>query len=189
MASAAYEAFLAKDYERAMELYEPLARSGSIKAMLVLANIYNASDVRSQREIQDFDAARYWYEKAFEKGRVAEAALALGDIHFAGRGVPIDYKKSLHYYKEFEVTTSAVGLFRLAIMYEVGLGTGKDVRKARRLYARAAKLGNIYARKNLGVLLWKYWRNPVGPLLRLSAICQGMFFFIFKKNSPRIRVR
>lgn len=186
-AAEAQEAYLRRNYAKALELYKPLAHLGSPKAMITLARIYDGGDPVAARDFQNFEAARYWYEKALTEANLTEAALGLGAMHFLGRGVPVDYEKSFSYYQKFESTTSAIGLLRLGVMYETGRGVRKDFNKARELYSRAAKLGNIYARKNLGLLLWKHWHRPWGLCLRIGAICQGTWFFIFKKNSPRIR--
>jgi TPR repeat protein len=180
-------AFKRKDWGAAIERYERLARLGSPEAMMRLARIYDAGEASSAKEFRDLEAARYWYEMAYSKADLVGAALGLGEIYHFGRGVPVDYEKAFSYYKRFEGTTSAVGLMRLGIMYQLGHGVQQDAEKARWLYGRAAKLGNIFARKNLGVLLWKHWHNPKGLFLWGWAICQAIYFFIFKRTSARIR--
>jgi TPR repeat protein len=184
---AARAALKREDWTTAIHLYEPLARLGSTEAMMGLALIYDSGSWTSARSFQDFQAARYWYDKAYVQGNLVQAALGLGNIYYLGRGVPVNYDKAFNYFKLFEETNEPVGLRRLAVMYQLGESVKRDAGKACQLYSKAAKLGNIIARKNLGVLLWQEWRNPKGLLLWGWAICQGIWFFAFKKTSPRVR--
>jgi TPR repeat protein len=175
------------DWVTAIALYRPLAELGSPQAMIRLADIYYASETSTAHVFQNYQAARYWFEKAYYKGGLIGGILGLGSIYFFGHGVPKNNKKSFDYYKTLEHTDCAVGLLRLGVMYEIGAGTMRNFRKARDLYTRSAKLGNIYARKNLGVLLWKHWRNPAGLLLWVLAIGHGMMISLVKEDSPRLR--
>lgn len=73
------------DYEKAVKLYTPLAKSGNAEAQYVLGMMYRAG----RGVTQDYNMARKWYRLAAEQGHPI-AQFYLGWIYAKGKGVPKD---------------------------------------------------------------------------------------------------
>jgi TPR repeat protein len=168
----------------AQRLFNILADTGSKPALLALAIIYE----RGGNGIpQDYGSARVWYERAYKEGNSVEAALALGRMYYLGQGGIIDYDKAYFYYSKFENTKQPIGLLRLGSMLAMGKGTTMDIAKAKELFKRSAKLGNIHARKNWAVLEVKHGNIVLGISLWIWAIIQGVPLAFFRTNDKRLR--
>jgi len=76
----------------AKKWFEKAAAQGDYPAMLELAMI----DHRQR----DYSAASQWFNKAFEVGRSAFAALMLGDYYYYGKGVKTDIGQAISWYKK-----------------------------------------------------------------------------------------
>ncbi|MCS6627354.1 Ig-like domain-containing protein [Roseibacterium beibuensis] len=79
---------------------------------------------------------------------VPDAALLLADMYVSGEGVDRDYAEAREIYET--MPTSAMALYRLAILHDNGFGGPLDDEKAVELYLQAAKLGNADAMYTLG---------------------------------------
>jgi localization factor PodJL len=66
--------------------------------------------------------------------------------------VPQNYKEAAGWFERAAKRGLAPSQFRLGTMYEKGLGVGKDLQEARRLYLAAADKGNPKAMHNIAVL-------------------------------------
>lgn len=196
MEAEAFAALKANNGGKALELFEKLAASGSGMASYCVGDIYLHGQGGVKSNIAE---ARKWYQRALSSSVsiVSQyAAFKLGYIYEAGYddegrfGAAIDNMKAFNYYKLLEHSDIAMGAgqLRLGIMYEMGKGTPKDLKKAMELYRRAAHLGHVIATKNLGVLKLKTGHIIPGLLLWASAILEGIFLGIFKRNSPRIKM-
>ncbi len=180
----ANEAFLRGDYATARNLLEVLASTGSKSALIVLAAVYERGNSDVPR---DFVKARYWYERALAEANSAWAALNLGNYYYLGYGVPIDYAKAFSYYSRLKDNKDPIALLRLGVHYETGQGTEPDIHKAVECYRRAAKLGNIHARKQWGVLEVKHGNFLLGLFLWSWAIVQGLPLAFIDSTNKRIR--
>ncbi|HKU17927.1 MAG TPA: tetratricopeptide repeat protein [Candidatus Saccharimonadales bacterium] len=177
-------ALLAGDFATARDEFETLLRLGSKQALVGLATIYE----RGNKDVpKDVSKAIEYYERAFIEAKSAYAARMLGRFHYHGYGVPMDYDKAFYYYSKLENSTDAVGLLSLGWMYEMGRGVTEDVDKARMLYRRATKLGNIQARKHWGMLELKHGSPLLGVVLWGWAILQGIPLIIVKSDDSRLR--
>lgn len=177
-------AFLRGDFAMAREMFEVLAATGSKGALLALAKIYERGGTGV---CQDLTKARYWYERAFAEASSANAALWLGHFYCDGRGVPIDHKKAFFYYSRLANSNDAVALLRLGVLYESGQGVEKDIAKARDLYRRAAHLGNLFARKNWGVLEIRRGNWLLGLFQWAWASMQGTPLAFINADSKKLR--
>lgn len=184
LSQEANQALRDKDYDRAKSIYETLANNGSKTALLMLARI---NEHGGEGVVPDINVALYFYERAFKEGDLVEAGLALGRLYYLGAKIPKDHQKAFFYYSKFESSENIVGLLRLGTMYELGQGTKKDLKKAILLYGRAAKLGSIFARKNLGVLKIREGYFASGYFLWITAIIFSIPLFIFNQNDRRLR--
>jgi len=178
-------AFLQGDFSTARNLFEVLVATGSKSALLGLAAIYERgnSDVP-----QDFTKAKYWFERALASANSAKAALKLGNYYYLGFGVPVDYAKALSYYLRLKDNKDPIALYRLGVHYEKGQGTQQDIERAVDYYRRAARLGNIQARKQWGVLEVKNRNFLLGLFLWGWAIIQGVPLAFTRTNDKRLRV-
>lgn len=179
----AKKALSAGEYAVAKKKYETLAELGSKEALLALGCIFERGGVDVE---QDMEMARHWFERAWAEGQLVYAARALARMHYLGEGVPVDFRRSYSYLAPLEDTNNAAALFRLAVMYELGRGVPKDTKHARALYRRSARLNNIYARKNLGVLEVKRGNILIGFAIWGAAALHIISVGIRKKYDPRL---
>jgi TPR repeat protein len=204
--SELYEALAAqgrKDYQEALRLYTKLAALGSACARFNMANmlLYRHISGRGGRTprpeydpVPDDPAlAIKLFEQVYVSGdypRRLLAALKLGYIYERGLGVPTDYAKAYDYYEKVaseKDSVGAIGLLHLGIMYDCGEGVDKDWEKAKSFYRRSAKLGNLFARKNLGLLTTQSGNIPYGLWLWLSTVAEIAVVAMFNKDSLRFR--
>ncbi|MHB0774699.1 tetratricopeptide repeat protein [Halomonas sp. WWR20] len=80
------------EYERALELVQPMAERGDAHAQYSLGRMY----ARGQGLAQDYPEAARWYRKAAEQG-LTEAQYALGSLYANGEGLPRDPVKALRW--------------------------------------------------------------------------------------------
>ena len=180
----AKQALDVENYGDARDQYEILAGIGSKEALLALGYIYERGGKGVER---DYSAARYWFERSLNEGKAVRAALALGKFYYLGLGVPVDFVRSYSYLAKVEQSNDAVALLRLGVMFELGKGVPKNIDRARSLYRRSARLKNIFARKNLGVLEVKRGNVLIGLLLWSSAFLQGVTLGLIKRYDSRLQ--
>jgi localization factor PodJL len=81
------------------------------------------------------------------------AQYELADRYAEGRGgLPHDMAQAMKWFSKAAAQNLPPAQYRLAVLYEKGLGTPRDVEAARKLYAKAAEAGNVRAMHNLAVL-------------------------------------
>lgn len=76
----------------------------------------------------------------------------LGRLFFEGRGVPQDYRESVHWYRTAADQGFARAQSSLGFMYEQGLGVPRDYAEALQWYLKAADRGDADAEYNLGTM-------------------------------------
>lgn len=72
--------------------------------------------------------------------------------HHKGKGVDIDYREAVYWYKKAAKLGHAGAHYNLGYLYKHGWGVKKNVIKAVDFYKKAAKLGNADAQYNMGLL-------------------------------------
>ncbi len=75
-----------------------------------------------------------------------------GDTYFLGQGVPQDYAKALHYYRQTATCGYADAQNKLGLMYQHALGVAQSYTKAAKWYLLSAEQGDPGAENNLGLL-------------------------------------
>jgi len=86
-------AYHAGDYQKALRLWEPLAKQGYSDTQYNLGVMYSQG-----KGVPEDDAkAVHWWTKAAKQGD-AEAQLHLGLIYYKGQGVPKDDAKAAHWW-------------------------------------------------------------------------------------------
>ena len=127
------------------------------KARIIFQGAYNLGATEALTEIgrmdffghggaQSFATALKTFEKAAKEGD-ASAIKNLGFMYQVGRGVKVDYARSLKYYglaPDHPVIMNNVG-----VLYSQGLGVAKDTARAIRLFEQAMLGGDDSAPANL----------------------------------------
>ena len=87
------QAYNAKKYQKAFEIFKALAEQGSVDGQYNLGLMYGMGDGVSQ----DYAEAVKWYKKAAEQGN-ADAQFSLGYMYGKGWGVTQDYVQALMWF-------------------------------------------------------------------------------------------
>jgi Caspase domain/Sel1 repeat len=137
----------AKDYLKALPLFQTAAENGDMDGMYGLAWLYgNGLGV-----IQDRTQAKEWYQKAADLGH-AVAMTSLGSLYENGLGVTKDYAKAGAWYQKAADLGDDIAMGNLGYLYENGLGVAEDYSKAGAWYQKAAELGDAPSMTSLGSL-------------------------------------
>jgi hypothetical protein len=118
---AGEDAYLRQDYERALEEWVPLAKSGNIEAQNMLGYMYRYG----QGIPQNFEQAHYWYRLAAEQGH-ARAQNNLGAMYRQGLGVPQDFAEALRWFRRSAEQGNGAAQNHLGLMYFEGEGIAKN---------------------------------------------------------------
>lgn len=142
--AAAYER---NDFERAAELWEPLADKGEAEAMRNLAQLYRLGLGVTKNNRRAFEL----YRGAAEKG-LAEAQVNTAFLYLTGEGTPKDPGEAALWFARAADQGNALAQFNLGLMYEKGVGLDQDRELARELYRLAAEQGQTRAIARLEAL-------------------------------------
>lgn len=168
---------VAKDPKRALSCIQ---KATMLRSPEALKQIHTLLSLGKQAQThQDYQRAYGFYKQADSMGSI-EGAIYLGDLYFAGLGVPKDYKQAYFYYQSGFVRFWTSGYtwgdvrdeklamyvwgersrsvfyasFQLARMTDQGLGVPKESKKAFELYQRLllyAKQCNLYTNDHLQI--------------------------------------
>ena len=119
-----------KDEEKAAEYFKQAADLGYADAMFDLGGYY-------QNILIDSNKAKMWYQKAAELGH-AEAINCLGVIY---SDIEEDYEEAVKCYERAVELEVPMAYRNLALCYRDGQGVEQDLKKAEKLFAKAAELG------------------------------------------------
>ncbi len=141
---AAYEN---EDYEKAMQILQPLAKQGNSQAQITMGIMYdNGLGVPT-----DPARALDWYIKAAEQG-IPVVQHDVGVKYFQGIGTKQDYLKAARWWKLSSDAGLADSQFNLGLIYYRGLGVQKDLKEAMNLFRRAAEQDHAQAQYSLAVM-------------------------------------
>lgn len=152
---SAFEAYYAKNYKKAFELFEALAKKGYSEAQFNVGMMY---DFGRGVALNDNKAA-YWYRKAAEQG-LSEAQYNLGLMYNEGEGVPKSYTQAVLWYRKAAEQNDGEAQYKLSVMYVLGDGVTKNYTKAIHWARSSASLGNPDAQLHLGNLYKKRGNVP-----------------------------
>ncbi len=141
------EAYQAKDYNRALEILEPLAEQGNSQAQVTLGIMYD----NGHGVPLDQSEAIKWYIKAAKQG-VPVVQHDVGVKYFQGQGVKQDYEQAAYWWEQSASAGLSESQFNLGLMYYRGLGIEQDYKKASELFFAAAKQGHGNAQYSLAVM-------------------------------------
>lgn len=137
-------AFKAKDYARALQLWQPLAQEGNADAQYNLGLLYH----KGWGVARDMKQAQEWYTQAANQGQT-DAMYNLGVMYASGDGVFRSDRQALPLFEHAAARSHLPSMYNLGVMYAYGFGTGQDAAKAVELWTRAAEQGNPEARAAL----------------------------------------
>ena len=140
-----YAAFKMGDYQKALEIWKPLAEKGSTAAQLSLGAMYE----QGQGVAQDYAEAAKWYERAAAGGH-ASAQYNLALLYETGRGVPRDLERAAYWFRKAAEQGDRDSAYNLGVIYATGFGKGvttdpKEAAEALKWLGRAASKGHPQA--------------------------------------------
>lgn len=134
-------------FERAAEIWEPLAKEGDPEALRNLAQLY-----RLGLGVEKDDRRAYrLYREAAEKNSV-EAQVNTAFLLLIGEGVKKSPEDAAIWFAKAADQGDAMAQFNLGLMYEKGVGVQPDAEIARELYQLAANQGQERALDRLDSL-------------------------------------
>jgi hypothetical protein len=140
-----YAAFKMGDYQKALEIWRPLAERGSTAAQLNLGAMYE----QGQGVAQDYAEAARWYERAAVGGHTS-AQFNLALLYENGRGVPRDLQEAAYWFRQAAEQGDRDAEYNLGVIYATGFGKGvtadaKEAAEALKWLGRAASKGHPQA--------------------------------------------
>ncbi len=126
------------------------AQSGDVDANKWMGILYDTGNGVAKNH----QVAVQWYETAISFGSPEAKSLLLFGVPAQDPGNP----EPVDFHKVFSDTVSAAGaqdaaaLYRLGLMYKLGIGTAADQKLAKNSFERAAELGNVDAQVEMGML-------------------------------------
>jgi TPR repeat protein len=134
-----YAAYKMGRYDRAREIWQPLADAGNPNALLNLSTLFDQGDDVDKAKAADL------MRRAAERG-YAPAQLNYGLALEKGAGVPRDMKGACHWFTKVAEQGDADAAFNLGVMMLVGApDVPADKAKAKRWLSQAAASGNAQA--------------------------------------------
>ena len=141
------QAYLEKDYERALEILKPLAEQGNSQAQITMGLMYDYG----HGVPKDAAESIRWYRMAAEQG-VPLVQHDLGVKYFQGQGVKQNYQEAAKWWEMSANAGVADSQFNLGLMYYRGIGIDKDFQRASTLFEQAANQGHGNAQYSLAVM-------------------------------------
>ncbi len=141
------EAYLAKNYAKALKILTPLAENGNSQAQVTIGIMYDFGQGVETNPVEAFK----WYKLAAEQG-IPIVQHDLGVKYFQGVGTEQNFLEAA---KWWEMSANA-GLpdsqFNLGLMYYRGIGLAQNFIKAESLFSDAAEQGHGHAQYSLAVM-------------------------------------
>ncbi len=140
-------AYLAKEYEKALNLLKPLAEGGNSEAQVTVGIMYDYGHGVTANPEEAFK----WYKMAAEQG-IPVVQHDLGVKYFQGIGTEQNYKEAAKWWEMSSNAGLADSQFNLGLLYYRGLGLEQNFDKARPLFEKAANQGHGHAQYSLAVM-------------------------------------
>lgn len=188
----AEEAFSRGDKKGALFSFLALARQGEWLAYVEVGNLYEMGGNGVEKNHEE---ALFWYRKAVFEADDPNAHFALARLYFNGRELQQDYEKAfMHASKAISCKAplqladhyKPMAYAMLAFLYMKGLGTEKNINKAREVLVRGCDEGFVWSMLMLSSLELRRGRFLKWLKLRLKA--GQLFAEISKKDldDPRL---
>jgi TPR repeat protein len=125
-----------RDFDEARKWYQPAVKSDHAPALNNLATIYRLG----QGVPIDLERAFNMYKKA--AGEHTLAKYNLGKMYFKGQGVERSPHDAAIWYYKSALDNFLKSIYKLATLYENGIGVSLDIARAKAWYEVAAKMGH-----------------------------------------------
>lgn len=158
----ASELFDQGKYEDAFQKYIVLANAGSITAQLIIGWMYH-SGLGVEKSLEE---AQQWYQKAADANS-SEGQFYLGTLYRSKQ----QYLQAVEWLTKSAAQKYMPASYRLGKMYDIGEGVNKDHIKAYEYFEQAAKMGHLFAQREIAVKMLK------GHLGTINII-KGVFKFV-----------
>ena len=135
-----WSAFRNENYQKAYEIWLPLARAGSTKAQNNLGLMY----LKGYGVAQSYANAAHWFGQAVNNGFV-QANISLGSLYIQGLGVKRDYFSAFELFYVAAREGYPQAQYNLGMMYADGVGVSRDYSKAMKWWRLAARQGHADA--------------------------------------------
>ena len=172
-------AYLRGNHAAAFNAFRQLADAGNVLGQYNLGVYYRKGigvyDRDGRDVVQDYDAARRWFEAAAAQG-YDDALNNLGELYDQGLGVAQDSNRARQYFEQAVERGNAYAMYNLGVLYENGRGIAQDSERAIHWFEEAV------ASKNRDILtLLTTWQGKeiqqrvIGNVLRkgLAAHTRG----------------
>lgn len=144
----ANNAYVQKDYKKAIYYYKEAAKEKNVSAMVKLGVLYYKGEFVKQ----GYASAYKYFKEASTHGNT-KAIYYMGVLHSNKKSIYYDLKKAYDIFSSLETSQYAPALNRLGMFYTFGLaGIDKDYKKAVKLYEIASKQGLETAHCNLAYM-------------------------------------
>ena len=151
------------DYEKAFQIFEPLATAGDAEAQHNLAILY-----RSGHGVEkDLGKSRQWFLRAAEQG-IAAAQYNLGYMYDLGEGVEQSDRYAFLWYRKAAEQGHPQAQANLGVMYANGSGVAQDLKLAYVWFNLAAAQGYVAAFRNKQMLAEAFSAEELESLRALS---------------------
>lgn len=138
-------AYMAGNFDKAREIWLPLAEAGDAEAQAWVGSLYANGDGVNVDDGAAFD----WYLRSAEGGNV-QAQSNIGAMYAMGNGVAQDQEAAARWFERAAENGDAHGQFNLAVLLSSGTGVAKDIAKAAEWYRAAAEGGHYPSQARLG---------------------------------------
>ncbi len=150
-AQSAYEqaekAYIAEDYSKAFELFEPLANAGNDDAQYYMGIMYHFGDgVR-----QSYEKAYEWYLKSAEAGDL-DSQYRVATLYEDGDGIREDKNKAFNWFLKSAQQGHKTSQFKVAFYSDDGSIIDQDYEQAAYWYQKAGEQGDPTSLAYLGEL-------------------------------------
>lgn len=115
------DAYRAKDYAKAVEMWRPLADKGNADAQFHLATLYAEGNGVEQNDATAFA----WFQRAANQGH-AGAQYDVGASYFAGLGVGKDAEQAGKWFQRAANQGMVYAQLNLGLLYASGTGVAQD---------------------------------------------------------------
>ena len=129
-------AYFSGNYDKAADIWHPLAQQGHAKAQYRLGKMYDFAEGIPQ---DDAEAVK-WYRRAAEQGH-ATAQVLLAIMYYQGCGVLQDYAEAAKWYRRAAEQGKAGAQNNIGYMYNNGYGVPQNYVLAHMWYNLAASQG------------------------------------------------
>ena len=143
----AAKASSARDYDKAVKLFRPLAEADNDDAQWYMGTFYR----KGQGVEKSYKTALYWYDRSARNGDV-DSQYELAKLYYFGNGTPEDHKTAFKWYLAAAEQGHKNAAYDVGYAYKNGDGTRQSYKKALKWYQKSADYGNNSGRTSLGIM-------------------------------------